>query len=499
MLCASLLVLPGMTQAATYNNFIFTCHLTDAAGNLIPTTSSSGHTTCVGGKIYLKNTSFLGCNAANIIGGVGLQGTIRIYNSTSTFVWYYPVTNAPGGTWNGNELLEVPMNIVSGTSIDFLYAQYYPISGEVWTSTCIEGPLQDFAYYGRIVPGPSITATASPASICAGASTTLTAGGATTYSWTPGPVSGSSISVSPATTSTYTVTGTGSYGCTASKTVTVTVNPTPAPPARDVYLCPGDAWPTFSAGSGGTSYSWTYNGNLASTMQTVNTALYGYGTYVATVTNSYGCTGTGTYHVWPDPSGTPNAGFNFSLSTTSSMAQISVTAMASNTNNTWELYTSNSSGAMGTYIEGTSYAPGGNTHTFSTWVADNNWYRINHTVSTEPCLTPGSNYRYFFISDIRRLSNPDTGSTPGQAFAAIDFITYPNPGNGLLNIKVNSSLDDAPMQFSVMDITGRVVAADLQCAPGSEIQIDLSQYGTGVYLLRAQSQQESMTTKIIVE
>ena len=72
------------------------------------------------------------------------------------------------------------------------------------------------------------TLTVSPAAtICPGNSTTLTAGGANSYSWSPptglNTTTGSSVIATPAATTTYTVTGTGSNGCQNSAMVAVNV------------------------------------------------------------------------------------------------------------------------------------------------------------------------------------------------------------------------------------------------------------------------------------
>jgi hypothetical protein len=67
-----------------------------------------------------------------------------------------------------------------------------------------------------------ITATASPNVICNGNSSTLSASGATAYTWMPGSLSGSSVSVSPSTTTIYTVTGTQG-ACIGTDTVHVNV------------------------------------------------------------------------------------------------------------------------------------------------------------------------------------------------------------------------------------------------------------------------------------
>jgi len=70
---------------------------------------------------------------------------------------------------------------------------------------------------------PTVSAATSNSMLCVGQSATLTASGATTYSWSSGG-SGSSTVVSPTTTATYTVTGT-TNGCSGSSSVNVFVNP----------------------------------------------------------------------------------------------------------------------------------------------------------------------------------------------------------------------------------------------------------------------------------
>jgi uncharacterized protein (TIGR02145 family) len=61
-------------------------------------------------------------------------------------------------------------------------------------------------------------------SICTGGSTTLTATGATGYTWSTSQTT-SSINVSPTANTTYTVSATNIYNCTSSDQVVVTVNP----------------------------------------------------------------------------------------------------------------------------------------------------------------------------------------------------------------------------------------------------------------------------------
>jgi hypothetical protein len=74
---------------------------------------------------------------------------------------------------------------------------------------------------------PAVVATSSNSFLCIGQTATLTASGASTYSWNPGG-NGTIISVTPTLTTTYTVTGTDANGCKNSTTLT-----------QDVSLCTG--------------------------------------------------------------------------------------------------------------------------------------------------------------------------------------------------------------------------------------------------------------------
>ena len=102
-----------------------------------------------------------------------------------------------------------------------------------------------------VVTIPIITVN-SP-TICSGKAATLTAGGATTYSWTGGSTS-NPYSVSPTSTTSYTVTGTNS-GCSSTATATVTVNTSPTITVNSPTICGGEI-ATLTA-IGGTTYSWT--------------------------------------------------------------------------------------------------------------------------------------------------------------------------------------------------------------------------------------------------
>ncbi|MBA4241337.1 MAG: hypothetical protein C0448_11460 [Sphingobacteriaceae bacterium] len=144
-------------------------------------------------------------------------------------------------------------------------------------------------------PAPlTITVSSSSSSICVGATASLTATGASTYTWNPGSLTGNTVTVSPISTTIYTATGTTSLGCVDSKTISLTVNanPTVTAVASSSAICSG-ATATLT-GSGALTYTWNpgaLSGSVAvvSPSATTNYTLIG--------TNASGCTNTKTISV----------------------------------------------------------------------------------------------------------------------------------------------------------------------------------------------------------
>jgi len=151
---------------------------------------------------------------------------------------------------------------------------------------------------------PTVTAVAASPTICSGQSTTLTGGGATNYTWTPGGTTTSTVSVSPGTTTTYTVTGaTGT--CSGTKTVSVTVSPTPTVNATASFggICVGQS--TTLTGSGATNYTWNPGG---ATTSTVSVSPSSTTTYTLTGrTGNCSATKTITINVTANPTVTVNS------------------------------------------------------------------------------------------------------------------------------------------------------------------------------------------------
>jgi gliding motility-associated-like protein len=127
------------------------------------------------------------------------------------------------------------------------------------------------------------------ATICNGQTATLTANGATSYTWSAGANSTgvNTASATPNTNTTYTVTGT-TLGCSNTATSSVAVNPNPIVTVNDATICSGQT-ATLTA-NGATSYTWSSGANSTG-INTANVSLNATSTFTVTGTN-LGCSST---------------------------------------------------------------------------------------------------------------------------------------------------------------------------------------------------------------
>jgi hypothetical protein len=138
----------------------------------------------------------------------------------------------------------------------------------------------------------SITAGSTNSITCSGAIATLTANGATTYTWNPGNLSGNTVTVSPSTNTTYTVSG-SVCSSTAQAIITVSVisNPTITAVSNPTLICSSKT--SSLTVSGASTYSWSTGATTTLTaVSPTTTTIY---TVVGTATT--GCSSTKTVAV----------------------------------------------------------------------------------------------------------------------------------------------------------------------------------------------------------
>lgn len=118
--------------------------------------------------------------------------------------------------------------------------------------------------------------------ICSGQTTTLTASGASSYTWQPSNVVSSSTTVTPLTNSFYTVVATNTAGCISTRTISITVKPTPTIAVSSGTICKGQSFTITPSGAS----TYTYSSGSSVVSPTLTT------TYSVTGTNTLGCVST---------------------------------------------------------------------------------------------------------------------------------------------------------------------------------------------------------------
>lgn len=244
-------------------------------------------------------------STANIVVLVNPSPTVVISGAPGTVICggdSYTL-NAMGGatyTWMPGNLVgqNVVVNPVSTT--------VYTVTGSS-AAACIANA--DITV--SVIPIPTISIAASQMVFCEGVTATLTASGASGYTWNPGNLTGSSISITPSGTTNYTVDGNNANCNSTSTVINIQVNPTPTVTVlvNDTAICMGDVVSLLPSGAANYTFS---PGNLISagmttvnpvstTVYTVNGELLGcFGTASATIHVSI-CDGISAYD--------PGAGF----------------------------------------------------------------------------------------------------------------------------------------------------------------------------------------------
>jgi len=192
------------------------------------------------------------------------------------------------------------LNSSSGSSV-----MASPTSGTTYTVTGTDanGCTGTADITVSVSPLPSVNLSASSSTLCSGESTTLSANGASSFTWSPGTglntTTGSSVIADPTTTTTYTVTGT-SAGCSAQESVTLTVNASPSVSvsADANTICPGES--AILTASGADTYTWSPSAGLNTTTGNAVIASPNATTTYTVTGTSNGCTESATVTITVD-------------------------------------------------------------------------------------------------------------------------------------------------------------------------------------------------------
>jgi hypothetical protein len=373
-----------------------------------------------------------------------------------------------------------------------------------------------------ILPSPTITISGN-APICQGESLTLTAGGASSYNWLPGSLSGASVSVTPTASSCYTVVGTDANGCTNSAVSCVTLSPqSPLSITGNSNICKGNS--TSFVVSGASTYTW----NTGSNSSTISVSPTVTSCYSVSGTGSTGCirSATACVNVFSNPvlsvSGNTsvcsgqtsvlhaNGASTYTWSTGATSPSIAVTP------NSTTSYTVNGNSAMGcpgtatvtVNVNGFPYifvAPYDSVICFgesaNISVSGAQTYSWNNgaltgTLIVAPAVTTtyvvtGTSGVCHRSANVVVIVETCTGLDDINGLAGVDV--FPNPTSGLVTVKNNNA---TTVQFSLFDLTGRKII-DGQFGPAKTI--DLSGLTNGVYILRFENETGVSHQRLILE
>jgi GEVED domain/Secretion system C-terminal sorting domain len=197
----------------SYNGYIYYVVIDGPAND--PQSTTATLNVSEGVSIATQPESVSVCRATNTA-----TFSIETAGNVSTIQWQVSSNGSTGWT-NVGTGASLNVNVTGSTPVGVTYYRAI-VSG---LSPC--APL-DSNIVTLTVVQPTITVTPSSAIYCtAGTPISLTAGGASTYVWSPATglsaTTGDTVLASPASTTTYTVTGTDALGCFNTSTVTVTV------------------------------------------------------------------------------------------------------------------------------------------------------------------------------------------------------------------------------------------------------------------------------------
>jgi gliding motility-associated-like protein len=197
------------------------------------------------------------------------------------------VSGASNYTWNPGAL--TGSSVIVNPASTTIYTVFASIG------TCTSSAVTTLT----VNPIPVINAASTPTAICSGNSATISANGATSYTWQPGNLTGNSIVVSPSVNATFSVIGTNGF-CSNTETVSLTVSATPTVIATlSGSGCVGDQISLNASGPSTYNYSWSGPNGFSSTSQnpsfTASSAAYN-GNYFVTADNN-GCVATSSVFV----------------------------------------------------------------------------------------------------------------------------------------------------------------------------------------------------------
>ena len=374
---------------------------------------------------------------------------------------------------------------------------------------------------------------ASADSVCPGTTVTLTTTGATSYSWSSGTATDSSITVNPGTTSTYSVTGTVGSGCTATGSISIFVRQAPivgTTVTPSSHVCRGTA--VTLSGTGALSYLWSNSINNGSPFLPIGDSI----TFTVTGADAYNCSATSSINIYTTPlpvvtahvtpSDTVCIGSSLSLSGTGAVTYawtggvLNGTAFnAPGTNTLYKVTGTDNHGCVNSDsilihvkalpIIGASVSP-------SDTVCAGTSISLNGTGGASYQWSGGITNAVAFVATTS-ASYTVTGTAAngctntatiaivvknclgiGETDNDLQLMVYPNPSTGIFSLRTAMAM--ANVHISLTDMQGREIyneTTDLNA--GDSKSLNISSAAPGIYILKIENGKQLFAEKIIVQ
>jgi gliding motility-associated-like protein len=251
----------------------------DASMTPIGQTSATATGLCAG-VYHVISTSLIGCTATTSVTITSSSTTSVTVNSSTVCAGTSAILTATpstaGGTFSWTPGSQTTSSISVSPGSTTTYSVTYTLAGCSGTNN------------GIVTVKPLPTVTVNSPTICAGQTATLTANGATTYTWNTG-FTTNPLTVSPTTNTNFTVTGIMN-GCANTAVSNVSVTSLPTVTVNSPVICAGQT-ATLTA-NGATTYTWNTGStvNPLTVSPTINT------NFTVTGTTN-GCTNTAVSNV----------------------------------------------------------------------------------------------------------------------------------------------------------------------------------------------------------
>ena len=379
------------------------------------------------------------------------------------------------------------------------------------------------------LPNVAVAGTPTDMVVCQNSPISLTASGASTYTWNNTFV-GATFSDTPQTTGNYFVIGTDNNGCTNLTNVPYTVNPQPALSfvTSNTFLCVGNS-ATLTA-NGGVTYSWTTgaSSNTVAISPTVTTV------YGVTATNTLNCSKTLTMSIlvntitlgvtantaicqgntidltatganaftwtpgnspFPTIQVSPNATSSYTVKGKDSKNCFHTAIITVSVNANPAVNASTSASVICAGESATLVASGANSYSWTSGSTTTN----NDTLVVNP--TNSFTYNYIVTgADANGCMGMDTVSVKVDKCVGINKVSavvseisvYPNPNNGEFVVELNNGLSK---HIEISDLSGRIIL--ISTSSDDKTTVNLNAYAKGVYYVKVQSNTKVEVIKVI--